>query len=397
MTRLPPSAVRVWCPWVGVAALLALLWALRGAALGTPAIMALLLAAYAVPVLLLDLASQRRSPAAASGQRQFGPRLAAQMATFAIIALACWLFPYTRTQWLFPVWGTLGALALPLLLGLLLLTTLYVALTRAEADDAGVHVGQMWLGRRAFAWDALSKNYCLGWLVKAFFLPLMAMFMAKDIAWFKMVDWPGITVSFPSLYDFLQRFIYFLDVTIALSGYLLTFRFAGTHIRSAEPTTFGWLVCLVCYPPFWAGFYDNFFAYESNPWTRWLWDGASWLHIGWGSLILMLGFVYVWATIAFGVRFSNLTHRGIITSGPYRFTKHPAYIAKNLSWWMISVPFLQSSGVADALRLSLLLLCVNLIYYARAKTEERHLGRDLVYRDYAAWISQHGLFARLKF
>ncbi len=379
-----------------MAALLALLWALCGAALPGLALMPLLLAAYALPVLLLDMAHQPRRAAQRPQQRQLGPRLAAQLATFGIIALGYWLFPYTRAQWLLPAWEALGAAALPLLFGLLLLTGLTIALTRTDEDDAAVHVGEMWLGRRAFAWDARSKNYCLSWLVKAFFLPLMAMFMAKDIAWFRSVDWSSITAGFPGLYEFLHRFIYFLDVTIALAGYLLTFRFAGTHIRSAEPTTFGWLVCLVCYPPFWSSFYDNFFAYESNPWTRWLWETSSWLHIGWGSAILALGFIYVWATIAFGVRFSNLTHRGIITNGPYRFTKHPAYIAKNISWWMISVPFLQESGVVDALRLSLLLLCVNAIYYARAKTEERHLSRDPVYRDYAAWIAQHGLLARLK-
>ena len=39
-------------------------------------------------------------------------------------------------------------------------------------------------------------------------------------------------------------------------------------------------------------------------------------------------------------RFSNLTHRGIITNGPYRYSKHPAYLAKNLSWWLVSMPFM---------------------------------------------------------
>lgn len=37
--------------------------------------------------------------------------------------------------------------------------------------------------------------------------------------------------------------------------------------------------------------------------------------------------IYAWATIMFGGRFSNLTHRGIITNGPYPWTKHPAYRA----------------------------------------------------------------------
>jgi hypothetical protein len=43
-----------------------------------------------------------------------------------------------------------------------------------------------------------------------------------------------------------------------------------------------------------------------------------------------------------------------------------------------------------------LLLGLNGIYWLRAWTEERHLGRDPEYRRYAAWIAQHGLFRRLR-
>ncbi|CAN0310921.1 unnamed protein product, partial [Chrysoparadoxa australica] len=103
-----------------------------------------------------------------------------------------------------------------------------------------------------------------------------------------------------------------------------------------------------------------------------------------------LSAIYAWATLAFGLRFSNLTPRGIITSGPFRATKHPAYIAKNLSYWLIAVPFVAAGGWDDALRNSLLLLLVNVIYYVRARTEERHLALDRVYVEYALWIEQHG-------
>src|SRR5262249_38815160 len=111
----------------------------------------------------------------------------------------------------------------------------------------------------------------------------------------------------------------------------------------------------------------------------------------WGSLILVLVVIYVWATIAFGGRFSNLTHRGIITNGPYRFTKHPAYLSKNLSWWLISTPFIITGGVGEAFRRCVLLLMLNGIYYLRAKTEERHLALDPVYVQYARWMDKHGL------
>ena len=104
----------------------------------------------------------------------------------------------------------------------------------------------------------------------------------------------------------------------------------------------------------------------------------------------------MWATVIFGARFSNLTHRGIITNGPYRFTKHPAYLAKNLTWWMIAVPFLPVDNWSDTLPRCAMLLGVNLIYYMRAKTEEWHLARDADYVRYALWIEKHGLFRFLR-
>lgn len=395
---LPPSAIRAWTPWIGFVPLIVMIALLRGSVLATPLIMALLLGVYAVPVLLLDIANQKRTVAPPTSSRHIAPRLAAQFAIFAVILLAYWMFPYTRQQWLFRTIAMIGPeYAAPLLILGGLATGLYISATKASADDASVHFGQMLLRDKPFAFDAQVRNLLLGWLVKAFFLPLMLTFMANDINWFRTVDWSLAWFTFPNVYEHSQRLLYFCDVTIAVAGYMLTFRAAGTHIRSTEPTGLGWMVCLVCYPPFWPVLYDNFFAYENGKsWMSWMWDSSSMLHIGWGSTIIALTCIYLWATIAFGVRFSNLTHRGIITNGPYRFTKHPAYIAKNISWWMISVPFLQSSGAVDALRLSLLMLCVNAIYYARAKTEERHLMRDPVYRDYANWISQYGLLARLK-
>jgi hypothetical protein len=35
------------------------------------------------------------------------------------------------------------------------------------------------------------------------------------------------------------------------------------------------------------------------------------------------------------------------------------------------------------------------VFYARARTEERHLSADPTYVAYARWISEHGLLRRL--
>ena len=120
------------------------------------------------------------------------------------------------------------------------------------------------------------------------------------------------------------------------------------------------------------------------------------LHIAWGSVILLCQCVYALSTVMFGLRFSNLTNRGIITSGPYRWVKHPAYLSKCLSFWLIGVPFFPDLGWEAAVEQSLLLLMVCGLYVARAITEERHLARDPDYRAYQAFISEHGLFARCR-
>ena len=97
-----------------------------------------------------------------------------------------------------------------------------------------------------------------------------------------------------------------------------------------------------------------------------------------GLKVLTIGFwsVYVAATLAFGLRFSNLTHRGIITRGPYALVRHPAYTAKILATWTSSLMFFTDP------RQYLFLLLWNGVYYLRAVTEERHLSLDPDYRRY---------------
>src|SRR3546814_10067667 len=60
---------------------------------------------------------------------------------------------------------------------------------------------------------------------------------------------------------------------------------------------------------------------HGSGWGYWL-SGHEALLIAWGIALVLLTAVYSWATMAFGIRFSNLTHRGVITHGPYAFTRH---------------------------------------------------------------------------
>ena len=201
--------------------------------------------------------------------------------------------------------------------------------------------------------------------------------------------------DFKTFFDYALTYIYTIDLVIVFIGYIMTLRIFDSHIRSVEPSFFGWFVALQCYQPFWNALSGHYFSYSSGyEWHMWL-DESPIIFTIWGTIILALVAVYSWASLYFGIRFSNLTNRGILTNGPYQFMRHPAYISKNLSWWMISIPFISQAGFLVALQQCLLLLLVNTLYYFRAKTEERHLSQDPIYVQYALAINETGLFRKL--
>ena len=133
------------------------------------------------------------------------------------------------------------------------------------------------------------------------------------------------------------------------------------------------------------------FAQGGGDWTFWLQNYPLAMAVLGGVLVVLTG-LYAWATVAFGIRFSNLTHRGVLTNGPYAWTRHPAYVSKNLFWWFTALPFVVTNGSwTDALRNTVLLGVVSAIYYWRARTEEAHLlAEDPKYREYYDWMGKHG-------
>jgi protein-S-isoprenylcysteine O-methyltransferase Ste14 len=327
---------------------------------------------------------------------RIGKKLVGFWGTIAIILAVYAVLPEYAGSFYDPVREAF-LLILPYLAVLSPLYVWYVDQRQRQPDDIYVEVFNLFAGRRPDDWSALA-NYARSWLVKAFFLPLMFVFSHNYLAgiWLKPLI-PALD-GFGAFYDLAYMLIFLGDVMIATVGYSLTLRVFDGHIRSAEPTVFGWVVCLACYPPFWNAIGSAYLSYDQDGmyWGHFF-GGIPALYVVWGLLILSLLTVYTWATAAFGIRFSNLTHRGIITNGPYRWVKHPAYISKNLSWWLISLPFVTATGDwLLAVQSSALLLGVNLIYFLRAVTEERHLSRDPAYRDYQAFIAEHGLWAIVK-
>ncbi len=400
----PRSAVRPLTTYAGIAATLASLWIVLPYAPLAYQKSVLLALFVAAPMILLDLFVFRVDRNDSSGlapgivnalnphrllRKVFGLGVC-----LGVVALAYWAFPEYAGDFYDPFWAALRWV-LPLFLPATVLYIVYVDLRQKEPEDVYARLGAMVLSG-APAPEGLA-TLARTWAVKGFFMPLMFIYLTKDMDFVTAALAGGTPQGFMAWYDLLYRMIFTFDVLFTIIGYTLTVRLLDAHVRSAEPTMFGWTVCLICYQPFWSLISGQYIRFDDPLYWGAAFQGLPVLQYVWGGAILACVIVYVWATFCFGVRFSNLTARGVITHGPYRLTKHPAYLAKNLSWWLISVPFIPSGDWAEALKHCLLLGLLNLIYVLRALTEERHLAQvEPDYPAYQAWMRAHGLFAPLR-
>jgi Isoprenylcysteine carboxyl methyltransferase (ICMT) family len=261
-----------------------------------------------------------------------------------------------------------------------------------EPRDGAWALGAMLTGRHDYDRQAIYAHL-RSWAVKGFFLAFMVSIVPGGFRNVINADFAAIQTNPVALAQWLITLMFVIDVAFATVGYLLTMKPLDAHIRSATPYAAGWTAALICYPPFGLMNPGGPLDYQSNDnqWIFWLQGHPLLLGLV-GTLLVLLTAIYAWATVAFGLRFSNLTDRGILTHGPYAFTKHPAYLSKNLFWWLSSLPFLMNSdNPIDAIRNTALLAVVSGIYYWRAKTEEWHLGADPAYRAYANWMAKYGV------
>jgi protein-S-isoprenylcysteine O-methyltransferase Ste14 len=261
-----------------------------------------------------------------------------------------------------------------------------------EPRDHAWHFGAMLLGREPYDIEEVKKHW-RAWLIKGFFGAFMISILPGGFASVVEADLSQMVNDPVKWGMFLIGLLFLIDVQIGTVGYLVTMRPLDAHIRSGNPFLGGWVAALACYPPIAWGVLGTILVYETNTpgWTFWLKDYPALLWL-WACWLVFLTAIYAWATVAFGIRFSNLTYRGVLTNGPYRYTRHPAYLSKNLFWWSSVLPFLvQDASVVEAIRNAFFLGCVSAIYYWRARTEEAHLlGEDAKYRAYHTWMARNG-------
>lgn len=416
----PPSDVSVAVGLIGLAALLLWLWIARewgsiATAFDLPGPREPLVGAHAsiaglvfitVPMvawsLLVDKVHRRPSTGIDWSLRRSRKRdpevsltkIAGLWATWAILtALYCLCRWYWNGDYIY----ALKVIAL-MGVGMVVLSIPYVLwLDRVlvEPRDQAWHFGAMLFFRRD--WDpAKVRKHWQAWIIKGFFTAFMISILPgnfANIVGFDLTEFLTNPVLFAAA---MINLLFLVDVMVGTVGYIVTLRPLDAHIRSGNPLLGGWIAALICYPPFVWGLIGNSdvlnYEHAVASWDHWL-AGNDALLWAWAGLLVLLTGVYAWATFAFGIRFSNLTYRGVLTNGPYRFTRHPAYVSKNLFWWCSVMPFLVvNDNPVDAIRNTFFLLCVNAVYYWRAKTEEAHLlAEDEKYRAYHAWMERHGL------
>ncbi|GAA4053405.1 methyltransferase family protein [Parerythrobacter jejuensis] len=320
-------------------------------------------------------------------------KIAGLWATWAIIAgLYCLGRWYWEGQYLFAM-KVLGVALIPMVV----LSVPYVIwLDRRMVDprDHAWHFGAMLLGREAYDRDEVKKHW-RAWIIKGFFGAFMISILPGGFQQIVEADLASLAGNPVALALFLITLLFLVDVQIGTVGYLVTFRPLDAHIRSGNPFLSGWVAALICYPPLAWGVLGNILKYEVNTpgWANTLAEQSTLLYL-WGGWLVVLTAIYAWATVVFGIRFSNLTYRGVLTNGPYRYTRHPAYLSKNAYWWFATLPFIVNAdgSLVDMIRNTFFLGCVSAIYYWRAKTEEAHLlAEDPKYSEYYDWMEEHGV------
>ncbi|WP_258541417.1 methyltransferase family protein [Parvicella tangerina] len=233
-------------------------------------------------------------------------------------------------------------------------------------------------------------------LLKFLFIPLMFLgalyFGDLSIAHLfalgskQTVDW--------NLVEWINNYIFGVFMYVAMTLVLVVYAFGycvesdllNNRIKSVDNTFFGWIVTIICYAPIYPlVFYiipmgaQDFAFFKNHEITAVV------------RIILMLIVAFkTWSIIVLGTKSSNLTNRGIVEHGPYRWIRHPHYLSKMMVWWIGVLPSLVNNYWLIGG-----MIFWTTIYILRGLTEEQHLKKDPVYQLYmkkVRWRFFPGIF-----
>ena len=327
--------------------------------------------------------------------------------TLALVAIGYYLIPEYQKIY----YEEFHAFLLFLLPAAFVIGNIYIFLfdhRLGSPDDGVLHFGYIITGQWKAANRAKISEYFKSVALRAYFVPAMYIYLFASLETFiagpaaylqdnstyvANIPLASIIMTLVVAYFFLM----IIDGLFALIGYLATFRALDSDVRSTDSTITGWVSCLICYTPFFEALLLTFILkdfYYNPQWFVWF-QHYEWLMLVWGSFATIAMCTEAFTTMTFGIRFSNLTYRGLISTGLFRFTKHPQYVSKLANRFLVYVPFMSLGGVVGAAWAMFLFGLICLLYYVRARTEENHLSIHEDYVRYAELMNERSVFSGL--
>lgn len=249
---------------------------------------------------------------------------------------------------------------------------------------------------KARKFDAEFGQILLSFALKFQFIPLMYLGAIKfgDITLGYMLNFSDVLEKSESMVLFFNQWIFGFFVHAALTivlivyafGYIIESEILGSQIKKIDRNPFSWMVTLVCYFPWFPivayiiplGSQD--FAFFKNQ------EITALVR----CVLMLVILLKVWSIFVLGSKSSNLTNRGIVTGGPYKWIRHPHYFFKLIVWWIGIIP----SGIGNSWLFAGMIFWTT-IYVLRAMTEEDFLKEDIEYQQYmkkVKWRFIPGIF-----
>jgi protein-S-isoprenylcysteine O-methyltransferase Ste14 len=244
------------------------------------------------------------------------------------------------------------------------------------------------------------RDGILEWLIRLIFLTLNFTSAVKYMEMYRGYPTFFTNLDFLNATLALESIIFFIILIVILPGYLFSWRLIGTDTKKIDSTWFAWTLLLVCYQPFVGPVFQTTFKYVpevslglGDSVIAYYFSGIPIMLYLIGTGIILAALVHLWGEAIIGIRSSNISNKGIITNGPFTFTKHPVYLSKVVGWFLISLPFFNSSSPLESFRLGLAFLVICAIYAGRSLSEEKLLATDPDYVKYALHMDKHATFA----
>lgn len=326
---------------------------------------------------------------------------------FLIILSLWWLLAEYYRDYYQPFFAMLPLLMVgaPLITALVLfLTERFAGSSERGGRELGILLGRIATGsfKKAFAlakWNLL-RDELLSWFLWGFFLPLNFVELVRALGIFRGQEYLLFSGDWLHAQYLIIMMIYAALIAAITPGYMFASRIIRTETKAVDHSWFAWTITLICYDPIVSAVFGRWLDYRAavegpmwmRPWAS-VFEHSEFLLIVIGGLIIFCELIHLWGEAQFGLRASNISNRGIITTGLFRLTKHPIYVSKCAGWFLMYVPFLAGGTFAANLRLTILWVLVCVVYMLRSLAEERLLAKDRDYVAYALYMDKHGMFA----